>query len=156
MMTWCYAGWTLDEVGEHARNTIRDTNLIERLHRELEPILEFTRANGIRSVIVSASPRRMVEEAGALWGFLPGDIAAATPALVGGCVAPCIAGTFPYGAGKVTNGRELLGSAEWLAAFGDSVSDFQMLEHSRLGVAVSPKALLRMRLAELENAVLLG
>jgi phosphatidylglycerophosphatase C len=157
MMTWCYAGWTLDEVGEHSRRTNRDQQLIERLHRELEPILEFTRKSGIRSVVVSASPRRMVEEAAALWGFAAADIAAATPAMLDGRVAPRIAGTFPYGPGKLTNGRALLGDdAEWLAAFGDSVSDFEMLEQSRLGVAVSPKPALRKRLPELKHAVLLG
>ncbi len=156
MMTWCYAGWTLDEVGEHSRNTNRDKQLIERLHRELEPILDWARASGVRCVVISASPRRMVEEAASLWGFAAADIAAATPALVDGVVAPRIEGTFPYGPGKITNGRALLGNAEWLAAFGDSVSDFQMLEQSRLGVAVEPKAKLRMRLAELKNTVLLG
>lgn len=98
----------------------------------------------------------MVEEAAALWGFAPADIAAATPSIVDGKVAPRLASTFPYGAGKVTCGRALLGSAVWLAAFGDSLSDVQMLEESRMGVAVDPKAALRMRLPELQNVALLG
>ena len=71
LMTWCYAGFTLDEVGEHARNTIQRSNLVSRLHRELEPILDWARSSGIRTVVVSASPRRMVEEAAALCGVFP-------------------------------------------------------------------------------------
>jgi phosphatidylglycerophosphatase C len=156
LMTWCYAGFTLDEVGEHARNTIVKSNLVSRMHRELEPILEWARSSGVRAVVVSASPRRMVEEAAALWGFAATDIAAATPSIEGGKVTPSLATTFPYGAGKVTCGRALLGNAGWLGAFGDSVSDVQMLEQARLGIAVDPKAALRMRLPELPNVALLG
>ena len=156
LMTWCYAGFSLDEMGEHARKTIAHSNLVSRVHRELEPILEWARSSGIRAVVVSASPRIMVEEAASLWGFSAGDIAAATPTIENGRVAPSLATTFPYGAGKVTCGRALLGDATWLAAFGDSRSDLQMLQESRLGVAVDPKAALRMRLPELPNVVLLG
>lgn len=156
LMTWCYAGFTLDEVGEHARSTILRSNLVSRLHRELEPILDWARSSSVRTVVVSASPRRMVEEAAGLWGFASADIAAATPSIVDGKVAPSLASTFPYGAGKVTRGRELLGNAAWLGAFGDSLSDLQMLEQSLLGVAVDPKPALRVRLPELPNVVLLG
>jgi phosphatidylglycerophosphatase C len=156
LMTWCYAGFTLDEVGEHARNAIVQSNLVSRLHRELEPILDWARSSGVRTVVVSASPRRMVEEAAALWGFSAADIAAATPAMVDGKVAPSLASTFPYGPGKVTCGRALLGDATWLAAFGDSLSDLEMLKEARVGVAVDPKAALRMRLPELSRVVLLG
>jgi phosphoserine phosphatase len=78
------------------------------------------------------------------------------PSIEGGKVTPSLATTFPYGAGKVTCGRALLGNAGWLGAFGDSVSDVQMLEQARLGIAVDPKAALRMRLPELPNVALLG
>ena len=98
----------------------------------------------------------MVEEAAALWGFSAADIAAATPSIESGKVAPSLATTFPYGPGKVTCASALLGSSHWLGAFGDSLSDLQMLQGASLGIAVDPKAALRMRLPELPNVALLG
>jgi phosphatidylglycerophosphatase C len=139
MMTWCYAGRTLAEVQALAASVLVEEELSARLHDELQPILEWSRGRGLRSVLISASPRAIVEPAAALWGFAPGDVAAATPAIEGGRVLPRMASPVPYAENKLRAGRALFGNARWLAAFGDNVFDIDMLTTAEVGVAVRPK-----------------
>lgn len=149
MMTWCYAGRALSEVEELARSVLDEEDLESRLTPELEPIVEFGRSAGMRLVLVSASPRVIVEAAGKSWGFEPADIAAATPALRGGQVLPRMDGPVPYAADKLSAGRALFGSARWLAAFGDNVFDIDMLTTAEMGVAIRPKPRLASELPAL-------
>ncbi|RYZ09379.1 MAG: HAD family hydrolase [Myxococcales bacterium] len=149
MMTWCYAGRELGAVQAFAQDVLTAAGLPSRLHRELEPILEFAERAGLRRVLVSASPRVIVEPAGALRGFAPADIAAATPALADGRILARLHAPVPYAEHKLTAGRELFGDARWLAAFGDNVFDIDMLTTAELGVAVRPKPRLEAQLATL-------
>lgn len=155
MMTWCYAGFTAGELAAHCREVLQHARIGERLHRELEPVLEFARAAGLRAVVVSASPRAAVEAAAELWAFAPGDIAASTPAYEHGQIAPRNDGPVPYADAKVGAARLLFGESRWLASFGDNVFDVEMFQAARMGVAVRPKLALRSRLPELENVHLL-
>jgi len=132
-----------------AAEVLRDENLLERLSGELTPIIEWCDRVGVRRVLVSASPRVIVEQAGAVRGFLPDNIAAATPALAAGRVQPRLDGAVPYAEAKLTAGRALFGDARWLAAFGDNVFDIEMLTTAEVGIAVRPKPRLEQRLAEL-------
>ncbi|MDF3071663.1 MAG: superfamily hydrolase [Polyangiaceae bacterium] len=154
MMTWCYAGHTLGEVESFARGVLEGGDMRARLHAELEPILEFADRAGLRCVLVSASPRVIVEPAGALRGFAPADVAAATPAVANGRVLPRLHAAVPYAEHKLTAGRELFGDARWLAAFGDNVFDIEMLTTAEVGVAVRPKPRLAAELATLGLRVL--
>lgn len=149
MMTWCYAGRTLAEVERLARSVLEEEDLESRLTPELEPIVEFGKSAGIRLVLVSASPRVIVEAAGKAWGFEPPDIAAATPALAGDRVLPRLDGAVPYAETKLSAGRALFGSARWLAAFGDNVFDIDMLTTAEMGIAIRPKPKLASELAAL-------
>lgn len=149
MMTWCYAGHELRAVEAFARTVVEAVGLPARLHPELTPILEFSDRVGLRRVLVSASPRMIVEPAGALRGFAPGDIAAATPARADGGVLPRLCAPVPYAEDKLSAGRELFGDARWLAAFGDNVFDIEMLTTAELGVAVRPKPRLEAELPAL-------
>jgi phosphoserine phosphatase len=149
MMTWCYAGRPASEVRELALGVLAREDLQGRLTHELEPVLEWARASGLRCVLISASPRAVVEPAGALRGFAPEDIAAATPLIVAGVIQPELAGRVPYAEDKLTAGTALFGDARWLAAFGDNVFDIDMLRTAELGVAVRPKPKLASELAEL-------
>ena len=149
MMTWCYAGRTLAEVDALARSVLDEEDLESRLTPELEPIVEFGRSAGIRLVLVSASPRAVVEAAGEAWGFAPADIAAATPAVAAGRVLPKMDGPVPYAADKLSAGRALFGNARWLAAFGDNVFDIDMLTTAEMGVAIRPKPRLASELSAL-------
>jgi phosphoserine phosphatase len=149
MMTWCYAGRTLLELSEFAAEVLRDENLLGRLSGELSPIIEWCDAVGVQRVLVSASPRVIVEQAGAVRGFLPDNIAAARPAIAAGRVLPRMDGEVPYAEAKLTAGRALFGDARWLAAFGDNVFDIEMLTTAEVGIAVRPKPRLEQRLPEL-------
>ena len=81
-----------------SQRALRAANHAQRLHEELRPILDFARAEGVRTVVISASPRATVELAASLWGFAAGDIAAATPLVVEGVICAEMAGAVPYAA----------------------------------------------------------
>ncbi|HET7541917.1 MAG TPA: HAD family hydrolase [Polyangiaceae bacterium] len=155
LMTWCYAGYSPAEMAELVREALTAANHAQRANEELGPILEFARKRGLRTIVVSASPRITVELAARVWGFDAQDIAAATPRVVSGIIAAEMAGTVPYGTDKCLAGRELLGSTHWLGAFGDNVFDMDMLLEAELGVAVRPKPALRARLGEIPGVRLL-
>jgi phosphoserine phosphatase len=156
MMTWCYAGLTPAELAELTRHVLERRNLGARLNRSLEPIFDYARAASLRTIVVSASPQTIVEQAAALWGFAEHDVIGARPALEAGRIAPRIAAPIPYAADKCSAARALLLDADWLASFGDNVFDVEMLCAARLGVAVNPRPELRMRLVELPGVVVLG
>jgi phosphatidylglycerophosphatase C len=155
MMTWCFAGWTLADLSAITRRALNETRLDERVHRELEPVFAWSRARHGRIVIVSASPRFIVEQAARRWDVSPSDIAASTPVLESGRVQPALAGPVPYAEAKVSHARELLGAPGWLAAFGDSAFDVELMRAAALGVAVRPKPALLAALADLDQGVVL-
>jgi phosphoserine phosphatase len=154
MMSWCFAGRSLAEVGELAQRVLEQTALSRRLTPELRPVLEWARSRGIRCVLISASPRAIVEPAGKLWGFEAADVSAATPAVLSGLVAPELAAPVPYAEAKLTAAQALFGKSRWLATFGDNVFDIEMLQAAELGVAVRPKPKLQTELAALGLRVL--
>ncbi len=156
LMTWCYAGHSLTEMRELALEALETAKHSQRLHRELRPILEFARSRGVRTVVISASPRATVEQATRLWGFAAEDIAASTPRVIDGMITSSMAGAVPYAAAKVAAGRALLGSARWVASFGDNAFDLEMMQEAEIGVAVRPKPALEARLAEIAGVVRLG
>jgi phosphoserine phosphatase len=149
MMAWCFAGRALTEVEALARRVLEQDDLAGRLVSELGPVLGWARSAGVRCVLISASPRAIVEPAGRLWGFAPSDIAAATPRVVGGVITAELVFGVPYAEAKLTAGKALFGSARWLATFGDNVFDIDMLKAAELGVAVRPKPRLQTELAAL-------
>ncbi len=155
LMTWCYAGHTLDEMRALVREALAAANHSDRLHEELRPILEHARAAGVRTVVISASPRATVEVAASVWGFAPKDIAASTPLIAEGVICAEMDGAVPYGATKCSAGRALLGDARWVASFGDNVFDLEMLREAEIGVAVRPKPALEARLHEVPGVFLL-
>jgi phosphoserine phosphatase len=156
LMTWCYAGHSLGEMRELALEALQAAKHAERLHHELAPVLHFARARGVRTVVISASPRITIEQATRLWNFAPEDIAASTPRVIDGMIASAMDGEVPYAGGKVSAGRALLGHAHWIASFGDNVFDVEMMEEAELGVAVRPKPALEARLAEISGVLRLG
>jgi phosphatidylglycerophosphatase C len=149
LMTWCFAGHTLTEMADLAAEALAAAQHAQRLNEELRPILDYARSEGLRTIVISASPRVTVEVASEAWGFSAADIAASTPRVVAGVIAPAMASALPYAAGKCVAGRALLGTSHWLAAFGDNVFDLEMLLEAEVGVAVRPKPALRARLAEI-------
>ena len=154
MMCWCFAGRTPAQVEALSHAVLEQEALPSRLTPELEPVLEWARKKSLRCVVISASPRAIVQPAAALWGFAASDVSAATPAVRGGLIAAELAAPVPYAEAKLSAAKALFGSARWLATFGDNVFDIEMLQAAELGVAVRPKPKLRAELATLGLRVL--
>jgi phosphoserine phosphatase len=155
MMAWCFAGMDTEELGDIARGALADGNLSGRLFAPLEPVLAWARGAGIETAMVTASPQAIAEVAGAECGFAVDQIVACRPLVTGGVVQAALAAPIPYGVDKARAGKRRLGDAVWLAAFGDSGFDFDMLALARLPVAVRPKPELLARLSALERALVL-
>jgi phosphatidylglycerophosphatase C len=153
LQAWCYAGFTETELHALVREAL-GTGFEARYQKEVRRVIRWARSESLRSVVVSASPRVLVEQASAALGFRRDDIVA-VEVLTGadGVFQDDIVGQVPYGDRKVTLARKRYGTAHWLAAFGDNGFDAPMLAAAQLGVAVRPKPALLRRLPELSNAV---
>lgn len=155
MMAWAFAGYTLAEARAFAADVFARVGLRERLHRFLEPILEWARAEDVPVWVVSASPLFAVQMGVSLLGILPENVVAMQPRVLGDRIAPELAAPAVYGPAKPTSffaacpGRELLG------AFGDSSYDAALLAASRVPVAVRPKPGLLARAAEVTGLLVL-
>lgn len=154
MQVWAYAGWTEAELREHTRRTLKRREHLSQIHHTLLPVMLWAREARLRAVIVSASPQLVVEEAARDLGFGPDDIVAGRAQAADGVFLPALAGSLPYGPDKVRAGKRLLGNVNWLAAFGDSDFDAEMLSESKLPVLVRPRPALLDRLGQLRRAVL--
>jgi phosphoserine phosphatase len=113
------------------------------VNRSLEPVIDWARRTGIQTFLVSASPKLIVEVAAKPWQFTPQQILASEAVLDGERITPRMLGRVPYAEDKCLARERLFQSAEWLASFGDSGFDANMMRAARLGVAVSPKPSLR-------------
>ena len=156
VMTWCYAGWSVAEFAAYCDVVVSDARVESRLHRELDPIIQWARNAALGLMVVSASPRGLVEAGARLWGFASEDVIAATPCARDGRIGTRLIGPVPYAKSKCDLAKRHIGDRQWLASFGDNVFDIDMLGAARVGVAVRPKPALRKRLPELPEIVLLG
>lgn len=155
MMSWCYAGWTLDELRAHARRAFEETHLRGRLYLGLDFAFELAKQHGIRTFVVSASPQVIVEEAAAGWGIPPENVVACRAAVDGERILPELAAPVPYAGEKPAALARASGGRAVLASFGDNVFDLELLKAARLAVAVRPKPGLRARLGDLAGVVVL-
>jgi phosphoserine phosphatase len=154
VMTWCYAGLTVEEIRAFAQRVVEDANLPSRIQGEMRYLLDRARSAGIRVVLVSASPTYSVAEAAKRLGLLERDVVAARPRVVDAVIQPELELPIPYGAAKLTRLRETIGpTCPLVAAFGDNAFDVAMLAEARIGVAVRPKPRLRERATEVRGLV---
>lgn len=153
LQTWCYAGLREVEVHELARQAV-GSKLSARYQPEVLRVLGWARSFDLRCVVVSASPRQVLEPLCAELGFAPADIVAAEPNLgEDGRIAARLTERVPYAEDKIRRAKQQLGARPWLAALGDSGFDAPMLSHARHGVAVRPKESLLARLPDMHNVV---
>jgi phosphoserine phosphatase len=154
LMTWCFAGWTREELTAFARAVAARARVVERLHEELGEVLAGVRDAGIEIVLVSASPRAIVEAAARFVdGVTFAHVVAATPRWNGSAMMPDVERPIPYGPGKVRGLRAAIGAREIYAAFGDNAFDVSMLGEASVPVAVRPKDALRARAGEVPALV---
>lgn len=155
VMTWCYAGHSLEDLRAIARQAFEARGLAARVRPFLAPVLKWARAEDVRVIVVSASPRAVVTEALDLVGLEVFDVAGAVPKMNDGRIAAGMSGEVPYAADKRTAGLSLLSGHDWLASFGDNSFDMDLLRAARVGVAVCPKPALVERLHELDGVFVL-
>jgi phosphoserine phosphatase len=155
VMTWCFAGFTHAEVQALAERVLSAAGLDERLNRSLEPVMHWAERRSVRRIVISASPRPIVESAAARWGIGREHVVASTAALEGERLAPRLESPVPYAETKPVLGRRVVGGARWLASFGDSGFDGDMLLAADVRVAVRPKQSLRERAAAIPGLVTL-
>jgi phosphatidylglycerophosphatase C len=154
LMTWCFAGWTRDEVRAFSRMVIDGCGLSGRLHHEVHVVVDRARASGIEAVLVSASPFAVVREAGLDVGFDEAHVVAARPRYAADRMLADVERPIPYGPGKVTRLREAIGHDRPLyASFGDNAFDVALLAGASVPVAVRPKPRLRARADEVPGLV---
>lgn len=153
MQVWAYAGSTEAEVRALCRSALDAPMHQAGLHHELLSLAARARQRGARLFIVSASPRIVVEEAILGLTFASEDIAAGEPEWVDGVVAPSLAHPLPYGAVKASAGRTLLQHLSWVATFGDSGFDLEMMAEAHLAVGLGDKPELLAGLLAHPNSV---
>jgi phosphatidylglycerophosphatase C len=152
MMTWAYAGRSESELYELALDTLRRTGHEKRGHGEVRALVDWAKRHGIPMVIVSASPRFAVQAGTDLLGIDADHIVAGKARVVAGRVSPAMESALPYGPTKVIRARDALPNATWLAAFGDSDYDLDLLLSAEVGVLVRPKVAL-VRAAQKEPSL---
>ena len=149
IMTWAFAGWTLPDLEAFADRTLDAVGLTLRLHSEAIAVVNWASSHGIDVFLVSASPRAVVLAAARRLGIDAARVTAATEQVVGGRVHAAVERPIPYGPGKVTRLRALLGARPLYAAFGDNAFDVSLLRDARVPIAIRPKP----RLVERANEV---
>lgn len=147
MLVWCYAGWRRDDWWEFARVTLAGDRLRPAYYVPTLQILRWALDQGLRCLVVSASPQPAVEAGVAALGITPANVRAARARIEHETVLPELAAPLPWGQHKVVEARARAGNAAWIASFGDSAFDFELLRAARIGVAVRAKPELRQRLA---------
>jgi phosphatidylglycerophosphatase C len=152
-MAWCCAEWTRDEVAAFAARTLSGGVLEPRFHPEALRVLRWAQAERLDVFLVSASPRPIIEAAGALLGIAPDHIAAATPLFEADRMLAKVHRPIPYGPGKVAALREKIGERALYAAFGDNAFDVALLGEAFIPVAVRPKPRLRAVAGEVKMLV---
>jgi phosphoserine phosphatase len=155
-MVWCYAGFDEVELRRLVRDAFAEARHDDFLHHNVLELAAWARERGAETYVVSASPLLVIEEATASLGFRRSHLAGGRAATRAGLFEPRLEGELPYGPTKVTAGRSLSGDRPWLAAFGDSGFDLDLLAGARQAVGIGKKSALIDGLGRLPAAVLLS
>ena len=153
MMAWVFAGFEAGELRAFADRVAADQGLAGRIRPSVRAILAWARDRGVEALVVSASPRAIVEAGAAMAGIGAGSVIAMTPAIEGGRVQARLEGVAPYAGGKVRAIRAARPGATLLGALGDGAWDADMLREAAVPVMVHPSARLVARAAEIPGVV---
>lgn len=150
IIAWAPAGWSDTDLDRFCEEVVVRIDLRARLHREALRVVEHARRAGVDVYLVSASPRPIVEAAARIVGIDLHNVTAVREVRdERGIVRTDVHRPIPYGEGKVTRLREMLGPDRPLyAAFGDNAFDVPMLREAAVSIAIRPKERLLQRAAE--------
>ena len=151
IVAWIAAGWTHDDLRAFCKQTVEKIGLRQRLHGEAMRVVGHAKERGIDVYLVSASPLGIVAAAADIVGIpLPHVTAVREEISPAGIVECRVVRPIPYGEGKVTNLRRLIGPGRPLyAAFGDNAFDVPLLGSAGIPVAIRPKQRLLDRAHEI-------
>lgn len=156
LQVWAYVDFSADEFRSLCRDVLDGPEHVAGLHHDVLELANFARQRGAVTCVVSASPRIVVEEALAGLGFRHDLVAAGDPRWTEGRIDVGLDAPLPYGPEKASRGRRLLGETAWLATFGDSAFDLDMMLEAQLAVGLGQKPQLLEGLLRHPNALLLG
>ena len=155
LMALCYAGHTLETLTRYAANVLTRKRITDRIRPEALDVLDWAKRHGVHCFVVSASPSPIVTWAAAHWGFDPGQVIGTMPRVLDRVIMPEIVGAVPFGADKCKLLKSRAGGMRWLASFGDSEFDLDMLTEAEIAVGVYPKPNLLARLSSLSHAIVM-
>jgi phosphoserine phosphatase len=153
---WAYVDFSEQDLRTFCRQVLGEPVHRAGLHHEVLNLAAYARERGARTCVVSASPRIVVEEALLGLGFDRDQIVAGDPTWTDGRIDVGLDAPLPYGPEKATAGRRLLGKTAWLATFGDSGFDLDMMREAHLAVGLGDKPQLLEGLCLHPDALLLG
>lgn len=153
LQVWAYAGHRLQDVRDFSQMVLETRKRQATTQKDVVRLATFARSLGARLLVVSASPRWIVEQAVTALGFAPHEVIGGEAEEVEGRLFPRLCAPLPYGQEKVRSARRLAPDTPWLAAFGDSAFDVPMLVEAQLGVALGTKDSLDRALALLPQIV---
>jgi phosphoserine phosphatase len=146
MMTWCMAGTPVTVLAAFAAQMLATTfDLKSKLIPEAGRVLQWAHRRGVPTLLVSASPRVVVELAAKMAAesleIPTPPVLAMTPKVDAGLIRPELVGTWTYGEGKAIALSEALAvdQRRLVAAMGDNVFDAQMLRAACVPIAIRPK-----------------
>jgi|SRR5215831_7174311 len=148
MQTRCYAGWSRSDLDAYAADTLSEARVAPRLFAPSVAMLRWARARGVRSIVVSASPAAAVEAAARCCGIGAPDVFAARTMPKVDVLTDTLDAPLPWGAQKAVLARAAVGDGQWLASFGDSAFDIELLKGASVAVAVRPKPALRAQFGQ--------
>ncbi len=157
MMAWAFAGFSVDEMEEFAREVIKREEVESRVIPPVRDTLRWAQSQEIEIVICSASPVSIVVAGVQHLGIGPDQILAAVPEVSkSGKLLPRLAPPgMPYGEGKVTALERARPGRPLLAGFGDSGGDAFFLRKAHVPVAVGPSPRLLEQAASIPGLVVL-
>jgi len=155
LQVWAYVDFSEHELRDLCREVFQGPEHAEGLHHEVLELAAYARERGALTCVVSASPRIVVEEALHGLGFERDLMVAGDPNWKHGRIDVGLELPLPYGPEKAAAGRRLLGETVWLATFGDSGFDLDMMREATLAVGLGKKPQLLEGLRAHPNALLL-
>jgi phosphatidylglycerophosphatase C len=141
------AGYTEPEFATLAERVLTERSLVQRKISEAWALLAFARALGHEVLVISASPRAIVDAACAVVG-LSAKRAGVLLRINESLYTAELVRPIPYNDGKVAAVQALSEGKLLHAAFGDNRFDIPMLCAAKVAFAVRPKDALRSRFSE--------
>jgi phosphoserine phosphatase len=137
VMATCFAGLSEDEARAFGDRVFQD-HLAPKVYAETVPLFRAFAKRGLPLVVVSGSPKFLVE-AGVRGLGLEAEVRGVTLSRVDGCLGPEVVPPLTWNQGKIEAIAPLVGASGPLIALGDSQGDRELLLAARHKIMVHPR-----------------